>query len=100
MIEISINLDLFGPFIRGLYDDHLVLGFGIKQDAPTNTSIYYVVDELTAAALMMRVPPGAIIKMRSVSRVLKADRVMSSRVYALKDEETPEMPEIVLDFIE
>lgn len=98
MKEITINLDLFGPYIRGLYDDQLILGFGINKNVKgIHHAVYYVVTDETAAFLTMRTPPGAIVEIKAVKTLEKTDKEMAALVAYMADDE---LPEFTLDFTE
>lgn len=98
MRELTVNLDLFGPYIRKLYNDQLILGFGIHSGVEEiHHGVYYVVTDETAAFLAVRTPPGAIVEVKTVETLEKSDKEMAELIACLVDEE---LPEIILDFAE
>lgn len=98
MKQLTINLDLFGPYIRELYEDQLILGFGVHPDITNiKDAVYYIVSDETASVLVIRTPPGAIVETKTMGTLGKLDKDMANLIKHLDDEE---FPEIILDFTE
>lgn len=104
MKELVVNIAIFGPYVRDLYDKHLILGFGAKSvdrgdHKRQGASIRYVVSDETASMLLMKLPPRAIVSTTHVDTVDEFDRFMVKMATQLHQQEE-EMPEEILDFTE
>lgn len=94
MKKLTVNLDLFGPCVQDLYDNGQVLGFGMCSRLESSGA-YYVVSDETTVALLLRLPAGAILSIKTVTEISEVDQFM---VKAIANLQKSDMPEVVLDF--
>lgn len=96
MKKLTVNLDLFGPYVHDLYNNCQVLGFGMCSRLKSSGT-YFVVSDETAVALLLRLPAGAISSIETVIEISEVDQFMAKAIANLQ---ISDMPEVVLDFID